>query len=103
MKRVFVALAVVFMIGDTARAQGDQLERREPMAPRCLDPVNGLSLDQAIAQALEQEPGLRAARAAVDVARGTRVQAGLRPNPTVSFAQQTEPAGTDAETRVEVQ
>src|SRR5207247_2061890 len=29
--------------------------------------------------------------------------AGLRPNPTVSFAQQEEPGGTDSQTRVELQ
>ena len=33
-----------------------------PSAARHVDPVNGLSLDQAIARALDQEPSLRAAR-----------------------------------------
>jgi len=73
------------------------------MAPRFLDPINGLGLEQAIGQALEREPGLRAARSDIEVARGMRVQAALKPNPTLSFAQQTEPAGTDAQTRVDIQ
>src|SRR6185436_4899766 len=42
-------------------------------------------------------------RLQVDVARGLRGQADLRPNPTVSFSQQEEPAGSDRETRIEVQ
>ncbi len=68
-----------------------------------IDPVNGLSLDDAIARALEREPALRASRAQVDLARGLQAQAGLRPNPSVSFLQQEEPAGTDNQTRVEIQ
>jgi cobalt-zinc-cadmium efflux system outer membrane protein len=62
-----------------------------------------VTLDEAIGQALQQEPSLRAARADVEVARGMRMQAELKPNPTVSFAQQMEPGGTDAQTRVDVQ
>ena len=97
-----VALALGITAAVPASAQGAQLEQA-PMATRFIDPVNGLSLDQAIAQALEHEPSLRAARSEIDVARGRRMQARLRPNPTVSFAQQAEPAGTDAQTRLEVQ
>ena len=70
---------------------------------RFLDPSSGVSLEQAVAQALEHEPSLRAAKTLGEEARGMRVQAGLRPNPTVSFAQQQEPAGTDSQTRVDVQ
>ena len=86
-----------------ASAQSRQREEPAPMATRFLDPINGLTLDQAIAQAMRQEPSLRAARSDIDSARGLSLQAGLRPNPIVSFTQQTEPSGTDAETRVEVQ
>jgi outer membrane protein, heavy metal efflux system len=68
-----------------------------------IDAANGLTLEDAVARAIEREPGLRAARAQVDVTRGLREQAGLRPNPSVSFMQQTEPAGTDSQTRVELQ
>lgn len=74
-----------------------------PLAPRFLDAVNGLTLDQAITQTLDREPSLRAARADVEAVRGMRIQAALRPNPTVSFAQQAEVGGTDAQTRVDVQ
>jgi cobalt-zinc-cadmium efflux system outer membrane protein len=65
------------------------------MSHRFVDPVNGLSLEEAITRALAQEPSLRAARTQIDVARGLRQQAGLRPNPTASFERREEPAGTD--------
>ena len=68
-----------------------------------IDTVNGLTLDDAIARALAQEPSLRASRSQIDVTRGLREQAGLRPNPAVSFSQQQEPSGTDSQTRIELQ
>jgi cobalt-zinc-cadmium efflux system outer membrane protein len=66
-----------------------------PRASRSVDPANGLSLEQAIARAIEQEPSLRAARSQVEVAQGTKIQASLRPNPSVSFERREEPGGTD--------
>ena len=74
----------------------------EPVAKQYVDSVNGLSLEQAIARALEQEPSLRAARSEIDVARGMRLQASLRPNPTLSFERREEPAGTDNQTMIAV-
>jgi len=73
------------------------------LAGTYVDPVNGLSLEHAIARALEQEPSLRAARTGVDVARGMQLQASLRPNPTVSFERRGEPAGTDSQTTIAVE
>ncbi len=77
-----------------------QATDQKPAARRYVDPVNGLSLEQAIARALEQEPSLRAARTETDVARGMRLQASLRPNPSLSFERREEPAGTDSQTTV---
>jgi cobalt-zinc-cadmium efflux system outer membrane protein len=74
-----------------------------PFAGRFLDPVNGLSLEQAIARAIEQEPSLRVARSQVEVAQGTKIQASLRPNPSVSFEWREEPGGTDNLTTVGVE
>jgi outer membrane protein, heavy metal efflux system len=71
--------------------------------PSYVDPVGGLTLNDAIGRALEHEPGLRASRARIDVTRGLREQAALRPNPSLSFAQQQEPRGADNQTRIEVQ
>ena len=74
-----------------------------PLAGRFVDPVNGLSLEQAIARAIEQEPSLRAARSQVEGAHGTKIQASLRPNPSVSFERREEPGGTDNLTTVGVE
>ena len=101
-RRLTLLVILASLTGVPANAQ-TPLPVQAPQAPRFLDAVNGLTLDQAIASALEREPALRAARTDIDAARGARVQAELRPNPTISFAQQTEPRGTDAQTRVEMQ
>ena len=44
-----------------------------------------LTLDQAVARAVALAPALSANAAAVDAARGGRVQAGVRPNPVVTI------------------
>lgn len=73
------------------------------LASQVIDTSNGLSLDRAIAQALEAEPSLRAARAEIDIARGARQQAALRPSPSVSFERREEPGGSDNQTMVGVE
>jgi outer membrane protein, heavy metal efflux system len=74
-----------------------------PFAGRLVDPVNGLSLEQAIARAIEQEPSLRAIRSQVEIAQGAKIQASLRPNPSVSFERREEPGGTDNLTTVGIE
>jgi cobalt-zinc-cadmium efflux system outer membrane protein len=68
-----------------------------------VDAAAGLSLDEAVTQAREREPSLRAARSEIEIARGMRVQAGLRPSPSFSFERREEPAGTDNQTTLEVE
>lgn len=80
-----------------------QVAAEAPLATRHVDPVNGLTLEQAVARALSQEPSLRAARSGIDVARAIRLQAALRPNPSVSFERREEPAGMDNQTAVAVE
>ena len=65
-----------------------------------VDPANGVSLEQAIDRALAQEPSIRAARTTVDVARGMRLQAEARRNPSVSVDLRDEPSGSDSQTMV---
>lgn len=74
-----------------------------PATAQYVDETSGLSLAGAVARAIEREPSLRAARADVEVARGVRLQAGLRPNPTLSFERREEPAGTDNQTMAGVE
>src|SRR5262245_65109261 len=101
--RLVLVMLVALAPQSIAEAQAPESDQHAPMAPRFIDRVSGVTLDQAIEQALGQEPGLRAARADIDVARGMSAQAALRPNPTVTFAQLTEPRGTDAQTRIDVE
>jgi outer membrane protein, heavy metal efflux system len=86
-------------VSSSAQSPGGQA----PLAGRFVDPANGLSLEQAIARAIQQEPSLRAARSKVEVAHGTKIQASLRPNPSVSFERRQEPGGTDNLTTVGVE
>jgi outer membrane protein, heavy metal efflux system len=65
-----------------------------------LDPSNGLTLAQAIDEALRQEPGIREARAGIEAARGERRQAAVRPNPSVSAERREEIGGTDNQTMI---
>ena len=78
-------------VSTSAQSPGGQA----PRASRFVDAANGLSLEQAVARALEQEPSLRATRSEIDVAHGMRQQASLRPNPSVSLEWRGEPGGTD--------
>jgi cobalt-zinc-cadmium efflux system outer membrane protein len=74
----------------------------ERMAARYIDTVHGTSLEEAIARGLESEPGLLAARADLDAARGALLQAELRPNPSLTAARQEQISGPDNSTMVEV-
>lgn len=94
--RVTAALFVSFAVLASTRVAAQTVRS-------FVDPANGLSLDQAIVQALAQEPWIRAARTTVDVARGMLQQAGLRPNLSTSAEFRGEPAGTDNQTMVSVE
>jgi cobalt-zinc-cadmium efflux system outer membrane protein len=98
-----VVLSVLVATLFTGAPAPAQTRAETPIADHYVDPVNGLSLEQAVAQALKHEPSLRSARTQIDIARGMRLQASLRPNPNVSFERREEPAGTDNETTVAVE
>ena len=91
--------ALLTTVSNSAQSPAGQA----PLAGRFVDPEKGLSLEQAIARAIEQEPSLRAARTEVEVAQGTKIQASLSPNPSVSFERREEPGGTDNLTTVGVE
>jgi outer membrane protein, heavy metal efflux system len=99
-----IALSVLIatlLTGVSALAQSPG--GQAPLAGRFVDSATGLSLEQAIARAIEQEPSLRAARSQIEVAQGTRLQASLRPNPSFSVERREEPGGTDNLTTVGVE
>jgi cobalt-zinc-cadmium efflux system outer membrane protein len=97
--RIFVFAATGFAI--PALTYGQVASNQ--IASQFFDPTSGISVDEAVARALRDEPGLRAARTTIDAARGQHQQAALRPNPSVIASHQAEPGGTDAQTRVELQ
>ena len=92
---LMMLVAVVFPVSMVAQATDAQLPRS---SSRYVDPAAGMSLGDAIALALRQEPAIRAARTQVDVAAGRRQQAALRANPTASVEYRDEPGGTDRQT-----
>lgn len=62
-------------------------------------PTSGaLTFDQAIARALAANPGLRAAALDVAIADGARRQAGLFPNPELSFVREGTRRGSRTQT-----
>ncbi|MDO8678616.1 MAG: TolC family protein [Acidobacteriota bacterium] len=87
-----VMLAAVLF---AAPVRGQGAPQQPTTASPYVDARAGVGLADAIARALEREPSLRGVRADIEVARGLRQQAGLRPNPTLSFERREEPAGTD--------
>jgi cobalt-zinc-cadmium efflux system outer membrane protein len=96
-----VALLFVWCVPQIAAAQ--TIEPPQPTVTAFLDPVDGLSLDEAVARALAQEPSLRASRTTVDVARGMQMQAGLRKNMAFSAELRGEPGGNDNQTMLSVE
>ncbi len=99
--RMIVALLALCFLPHAAAAQA--VGPPQAATAGFLDPLNGLSLDDVITQALAQEPSLRAARTTVDVARGIQVQAGLRKNLSISAELRGEPAGSDNQTMLSVE
>lgn len=103
-KRLWIVTACGGLIWSvTGSAQSGAPSPREALASQYVNTETGITLAQAITHALAQEPTIRATRTEVDVAKGERQQAGLHPNPTVTFMRQTEPGGTDSQSRVEMQ
>ena len=49
-------------------------------------PAQTITIRQAVAEAIENNPGLRAERLALPVARAALITAGLRPNPVASYS-----------------
>lgn len=94
-RRTFSLLATLLVVAVPLRAQGPPADDVQP-ARGLIDPANGLSLDDAIARALAHDPTILSVRQQLGAAQGERLQAGLRPNPTVAFEQRTEPAGSDS-------
>jgi cobalt-zinc-cadmium efflux system outer membrane protein len=68
-----------------------------------IDPAGGMTIDQAVAEALRAEPLLAAARADAAAARGDARQAALRSNPDVMFEQREQAGGSDRQTAISIE
>jgi cobalt-zinc-cadmium efflux system outer membrane protein len=101
--RVATIVIIMKVLAPTVVGQAQTPPTAPASAASYVDPIGGLTLSDAIGRALEREPGLRASRAQIDMRRGLREQAALRPNPSLSAFQQQEPGGADDQTRVELQ
>ena len=73
MKQVFNAAAAILV----ASVCAVQPSAAQSARPAVIDPQNGLTLGQAIAEGLAAEPGIIAARLEIDAARGERRQTAL--------------------------
>jgi cobalt-zinc-cadmium efflux system outer membrane protein len=93
--------AIVLLAVPPAFAQTEPIALPKAVE-RYVDRTNGLSLADAVRDALDRQPSLRAARAALDAARASRRQAGRRPNPSLAFDRREEPGGTDNQTMVQM-
>ena len=105
MRHVYTsALAgLLVLMSSTSGAAQDRTLPRELSTARYIDPANGITIEQAVATGLEREPALQGARTSVDVARGMRQQAALRPNPQISSMRQEQLGGTDSTTSADLQ
>lgn len=100
-RRTTTLMLVAVMFG--APVRGQTPAQPVAVAAPSIATQAAVGLDEAIARALDREPTLRGVRAGVAVARGLRLQAGLRPNPTLSLERREEPAGTDSLTSVGIE
>lgn len=99
--RTAALLVLAGLFAPAARAQTSPQD--SPASVAFMDAGKGMSLEQAIARALAEEPLLRAAKSSIDAARALQHQAQLRKNPSVSMEYRGEPAGTDNQTTVGIQ
>ncbi|MDQ3491342.1 MAG: TolC family protein, partial [Acidobacteriota bacterium] len=67
---------------------------------RYLDQIAGMTADEAVRIALENNGELIALRKERDAARALVKQAGLRPNPSVEFSRQEQIGGADNDTMI---
>ena len=102
-RTIRMAVAALAIAHHAAAGQLSSPAPTQLPANQYYDSQRGVSLDDAIDLAVAREPALRGARADVDVARATRVQAGLHPNPSASFEWRDEPSGTDNQTMISLQ
>jgi cobalt-zinc-cadmium efflux system outer membrane protein len=94
-----VAAAVVLIACLPAPAAGQQATGRI-QGSQYISADRGSTIAMLVADALERSPAVQAARARIDAARGDRVQANLRPNPSLMSEFREQAGGADRQTMV---
>ncbi len=98
-KYYVLGAAALFVQALPAAAQMSAQPADSPLSvQRTASPSAALTLEQAIAKAFASNPGLRAAVLDITIAAGTRRQAGLYPNPELSFVREGTQRGTRTQT-----
>ncbi len=80
---IYLLFLSVFILPPMARAEYSQEQTKNPQA-QTIESVNGLTLQSALNFALEANPEISVAIREREAIEGVIVQAGTRPNPTVS-------------------
>ncbi len=103
-KQNFWIVAILFTC--TAMSVSAQLPDLVPAGSltqtRHIDQIGGVTADEAVRIALENNDELAAVRKEIDVARGMLRQARLKPNPGVEFNRREQIGGPDNETMIGV-
>ncbi len=83
-----------------SQTQATALPDEPATLSRYLDQINGMTADEAVAFALENNGELAAARKEIEAARALVKQARLKPNPSVEFSRQEQIGGGDNDTMI---
>ena len=84
----------------SAQTQATILPDEPATLSRYLDQINGMTADEAVTFALENNGEFAAARKEVETARALVKQARLKPNPSVEFSRQEQIGGGDNDTMI---
>ena len=84
----------------SAQTQATILPDEAATLSRYLDQTNGMTADEAVRTALENNGELVAARKEIEAARALVKQARLRPNPSLEFSRSEQIGGRDNDTTI---
>jgi cobalt-zinc-cadmium efflux system outer membrane protein len=100
--KLILYLAVVFVVSILSTSALAQGAASTGSSSRYLDQTGGMTADQAVAAALENNGEIQALRKEVEAARALVKQAGLRPNPKVATSGAKQINGADNDQVAEV-
>lgn len=93
-------LAMQISMPVPAQTQTAVLPDEPAVLARYLDQINGVTADEAVRIALENNGELAAVRKEIEAARALVKQARLKPNPSIEFSRQEQIGGSDNDTMI---